>query len=209
MFRSISLLMKPMEKLDKSFYPNIILTELIFSKKPVFPSTSYFVCAFAFHREKNHYQRIFCCVPEENDEFYIDLKKLYDYRYYGEIYEIYKRKKNCFSRLLQDKEPEGFITNLKLYGLDTRTEPIHIAYETEPYYGKSTDRIYLTFVCERELSEEQQKALKEEFNWKINFLRKEYHNLLFTNYRDYNRKRIGFDFAYKLLSAELERMDEN
>lgn len=193
-------------KIRREFLSRYRIDRINIFKKPVLSSTSSSVCAFAFHRDRNQYQRVLCCVPEENEEFYINLKDLYDYRYGGEIYEVYKRGKNYFSRLLQDKEPKGFVTNLKLYGLDTRNEPIHIAYETEPYYGNSTDRMYLTFVCERELSEEQQKDLMAAFNWKINFLRKEYHNLLFTNSRDYNRKRINFDFAYKLLSHELERM---
>lgn len=128
------------------------------------------------------------------------LQGTFGYRYGGEYLERINNIKPIFTRLLADKEPEGFITNLKLYGLDTRSEPIHINFEPQYYYGKSTDRIYATFVCSQKLNEQTQNEIATRFNNRIKAVREEYHNLLFTNYRDYNRKRISFDFAYKLLT---------
>lgn len=188
----------------KEFLSKFKIDRINVFKTPVFPSTTYSVCAFAFHREENTKQNFICRIPEEEIEFEMFLSSKYGYRYGGEIFAQLDKQKNYFSRLLKDREPEGFITNLKLYGLDTRTELIHITYESEYYYGKPTDRIYLTFVCLKELDEGTQKLLAEKFNIKLNEIRKQYHNLILTNYRDYNRKRIGFDLAYKLLSYLLD-----
>ena len=38
--------------------------------------------------------------------------------------------------------------------------------------------------------------LIKEFNIRLNKFREQYNNISMTNYRDYNRKRIGFTFAY-------------
>lgn len=196
-------------KIRQEFLSRYYIDKVNIFKKPVFPSTSYSVCAFAFHRERNQEQNVFFFIPEENTEFHIRLDTIHDYRFGGVYYDYYKsRSDNYFSRLLKDKEPEGFVTNLKLYALDTREAPIHIAYEEEPYYGKSTDRIYLTFVCKKELNEKTQKELMNAFNCRINRDRERYHNLLFTNYRDYNRKRISFNLAYKMLSHELNLIEQ-
>ena len=40
----------------------------------------------------------------------------------------------------------------------------------------------------------------KEFNTQLENFRKQYCDLSMTNYRDYNRKRIGFTFSYQLLS---------
>ena len=95
---------------------------------------------------------------------------------------------------------DDYITNIKLYALDTRNERIRVEFNTTPYCGKNTDRIYATFTCKYNLTQEQEQYLVEEFNNQIEAFRKQYHDLSMTNYRDYNRKRIGFTFAYQLLS---------
>ena len=38
------------------------------------------------------------------------------------------------------------------------------------------------------------------FNEKFEQFRQDTFDLALTNYRDYNRKRVGFDFAYRFLS---------
>lgn len=188
------------EKIRKEFLSQYKIDKVNIFKTPVFSSTTYSVCAFAFHKEPNIEQQFECCIPEEKQTFAMRLQGTFGYRYGGEYLERINNIKPIFTRLLADKEPEGFITNLKLYGLDTRSEPIHINFEPQYYYGKSTDRIYATFVCSQKLNEQTQNEIATRFNNRIKAVREEYHNLLFTNYRDYNRKRISFDFAYKLLT---------
>lgn len=193
------------EKIRKEFLSQYRIDAVNIFKKPVFESTTYSVCCFAFHKEQNKEQQFECFIPEENETFIMRLEEVYGYRYGGEYFATIENQKSVFSRLLKDEKEIQYITNLKLYGLDTRSEPIHIAFETSPYYGKSTDRVYATFVAKEELSEELQFHLMNEFNRELNAVRKQFHNLIFTNYRDYNRKRISFDFAYKLLSKILEK----
>ena len=93
-----------------------------------------------------------------------------------------------------------YITNIKLYALDTRSNRIRVEFEPNYYYGKTTDRVYATLTCKYALSEEEEKVLIKEFNSQIEEFRKKYYDLSMTNYRDYNRKRISFTFAYQLLS---------
>ena len=90
------------------------------------------------------------------------------------------------------------ITNIKIYGIDTRNERIRWEYEPNLFYGKATDRTYATFVSDVPLTEEQQRKIVESFNLVLNNFRDKYKDISMTNYRDYNRKRIGFDFAYNL-----------
>ena len=94
-------------------------------------------------------------------------------------------------------------THIYLYAADTKNERIRLEWHDDLYYGKSTDRMYATLDCAADLSEEQQRVLIEKVNIELNKLRDKYGNLLFTNYRDNNRKRVGFDFIYKLCSKNL------
>ena len=58
--------------------------------------------------------------------------------------------------------------------------------------------IYLVF--DKKISLKQQEKLVEIFNLEINKLRDDYLSLFLTNYRDNDRKRIGFDFVYKFIN---------
>lgn len=64
--------------------------------------------------------------------------------------------------------------------------------------------MYLTFTTTKELTDDEQKQLCKNFNDTLTNFRNKYHDLGMTNYRDYNRKRISFTFAYKLLSKEFD-----
>lgn len=116
----------------------------------------------------------------------------------GDFFERVDKEKSIYNRLTENAK--GYTTKMKLYALDTRTEKIRIEYDETPYVGKVSDRTYLTFTTDKYLTDEQQKQLIDEFNRQLNEEREKYHNLILTNYRDWNRKRIGFTFAYKLLS---------
>lgn len=116
----------------------------------------------------------------------------------GDFFDEIDKEKSIFGRLTATTTDN--ITKMKLYALDTRTEKIRLTYGEEPYIGKKSDRTYLTFTTKRNFTDEQQMQLVEEFNAQLNTERDKYHNLILTNYRDWNRKRISFTFAYKLLS---------
>lgn len=129
---------------------------------PVFKTTSYSVCAFAFHKEKNKQQNIEIKIFPENISFsYVAMQET-EYRMAGDFFNKIDKEKSIFGRLTATTTDN--ITKMKLYALDTRTEKIRLTYGEEPYMGKISDRTYLTFTTKRNFTDEQQKQLVEEFN---------------------------------------------
>ena len=170
--------------------------------EPVFTTTTYSVCSFAFKRkeQKNKLSQTFPInINPEQKQVDITIYSNYDYRLAGEFYDNLSSTKNIFGRLVGTTSSD-YITNIKLYAIDTRTDRIRVEYEPNYYYGKSSDRTYATFTCKKELTKEQEDFLIKEFNKQIESFRKQYYDLSMTNYRDFNRKRISFTFAYQLLS---------
>lgn len=66
--------------------------------------------------------------------------------------------------------------------------------------GKNTSRNIAHVILPSEVSIQQQEQIIVLFNKKLNYLREKYHSLFLTNFRDNDRKRISFDFCYKLIS---------
>lgn len=178
------------------------ILEMNIFTEPVFDTTTYSVCSFAFKKKNNSkiLQNFKINIYPKNESINITIYPEYDYRIAGEFYNSLSNIDNVFGRLVGSTSND-YITNIKLYGLDTRTERIRIEYDTNHYIGKNTDRIYATFTCKHKLTEKQEKFLVKEFNERLETFRQQYHDLSMTNYRDYNRKRIGFNFAYQLLSS--------
>lgn len=184
----------------RKFFNRFEILELNVFTVPVFKTTTYSVCSFAFKRAQLESKRIIKCnVLPDNRTYNITLFENYGYRLGGDIVSNIENHKNYFGRLTATTSTTKFITNIKLYGLDTRNERIHVTFE-DPYVGKATDRVYATFVCDMEIPEEIQKKMVEVFNEKFEQFRLDTFDLALTNYRDYNRKRVGFDFAYRFLS---------
>lgn len=189
-------------EIRQKFLSRFVVDRINIFTTPVFDSTTYSVCAFVFHKQNNIQQTIPVTIYPENKTTTIELSAEYDYRIAGEFYAQLDSQTNYFSRLTSTTTNN--ITALKLYALDTRTEKIHITYGEKPYIGKNTDRVYLTFTTDKILDETTQKRLCDNFNTTLTNFRQQYCDLGMTNYRDYNRKRIGFTFAYKILSRELD-----
>ena len=183
------------------FLDQFEILEMNVFTEPVFETTTYSVCSFAFKRKNKSktLQTFTINIFPKNEQVKISIYPEYNYRLAGEFYNSLENTKVIFGRLTREKSND-YITNIKLYGLDTRTERIRVEFEPNHYYGKESDRIYATFTCKKELSEKQEKELVLEFNKQLEEFRKQYSDLSMTNYRDYNRKRIGFTFAYQLLS---------
>lgn len=77
----------------------------------------------------------------------------------------------------------------------------------EPYLGKSSDRAFLTFTTEVELTTEQEVAIVNMFNDELERLRLIYSDAFLSNYRNGGRKRISFTFAYKLFGHCLTKVN--
>ncbi len=66
--------------------------------------------------------------------------------------------------------------------------------------GKSTSRNMAHLIFEKEVPKDDQLVLMDKFNEEINRYREKYSSYFLTNFRDNNRKRISFDFTYKMLN---------
>lgn len=189
------------EKIRTEFLSEYQVEKVNFFTYPVFDSTSYSVCAFSFRKGRNISQTIQFCINHEQ-VIEVELEQQFGYQIGGrELTEI-KQTPSVFSRLVAGRSAKH-PTHIYLYAADTKNERIRLEWHDDLYYGKSTDRMYATLDCAADLSEEQQRILIEKVNIELNKLRDKYGNLLFTNYRDNNRKRVGFDFIYKLCSKNL------
>lgn len=174
--------------LRNTFFNTFEIISVNVFNEQVFDNTTYTTCSFVFRKGKT--ERIhFNLFPQNIKVVLTDLKpdiKTTDY---------------TFTRLLKDRKTEGYITNIKLYAIDNRNDKIRLEYNEELFYGKGTDRTYATMVSNKPLTIDQQKELVSRFNKALGNLRNEYKDLCLTNYRDFGRKRIGFNMAYDLLSC--------
>ena len=66
--------------------------------------------------------------------------------------------------------------------------------------GKNTSRNMAHLLLRKPLTIDEQKKLIVLFNKELRGAREKYSSLFLTNFRDNNRKRISFEFAYKLLN---------
>ena len=187
-------------EIRKQFLSTFQILQLNIFTNPVFETTTYSVCSFAFKRKMNTQQEIPVSIQPEMINTNINLNIQYDYRIAGEFYNQLNSVKIQFGRLMEVPDPNIYTTHIKLYAIDTRTDLIRVEYNEELFYGKDTDRTYATLTCKFPLTKDQEMILIDEFNTRLTDFRKQYHNLSMTNYRDYNRKRIGFTFAYQLMS---------
>lgn len=176
-----------------AFLSKYKILNINFFDKPMFDDTTYSVCAFDFIREDNISQNI---------KKYI-LEKKYNYRLGGDWYYKYNNIVPLFKRAMIG---EKNVTNIYLQALDTRSSKIHLEYREVPYYSKNTDRIKASLVCQYKLLKWQEEEIIRNFNSLINNSREYYNNLLFSNYRDFGRKRISFELVYKICTYLLENL---
>lgn len=189
------------EVVRKKFFSQFQILEMNIFTCPVFETTTYSVCSFAFRRGEN--QPFNINIQPEGKQVSLEVSEEYGYRIAGDFYKSLDKAKIIFGRLVGNTSKD-YVTNIKLYALDTREKRIRVEYDTDPYHGKNTDRIYATLTCKNQLTQEQELFLVNEFNKQLEDFRQKYSDLPMTNYRDYNRKRIGFTFAYQLMSKIYE-----
>lgn len=73
-------------------------------------------------------------------------------------------------------------------------------YKVYGLIGKNTSRNMAYLIFKKPFSIDEQKKIIELFNQELNEARNKHLSLFLTNFRDNNRKRISFDFAYKLIN---------
>lgn len=73
-------------------------------------------------------------------------------------------------------------------------------YKVNGLVGKSSSRNMAHLIFKKKISLDEQLALMKKFNDELNYYRDKYFSFFLTNFRDNNRKRLSFDFAYKFLN---------
>ena len=106
---------------------------------PVFDTTTYSVCSFVFKRKqetKAEVQSFPVLIHPSKDSLTLTLDPDTGYRVAGEFYQKIDAEQSMFSRLLLSNPNVNYITNIKLYAIDTRNERIRLEYEPNLFYGK-------------------------------------------------------------------------
>lgn len=97
------------------------------------------------------------------------------------------------------KAIDGYSDDDRIRLIDKRS----IGIESLP--GKKTSRA-MAHILLNGVSVAQQEEIIREFNSLLQLQREKYSSMFLTNFRDFNRKRIGFDFAYCMISMIIEKL---
>lgn len=188
------------------FFSNYKIINLNIFEEKVFSDTTYIVCSFSFQKKKKETISDIlniCFFPSmEKKEFKIEKK--YGWKIGGEFLSLINNQVNIGITRVQI----GQISNSQLYlrAIDSGSEngKIELMISDKVFYGKKTDRTFASINLDREYSLEEQQKICLKFNSILNENRIKYNSLFLTNFRNasktYSRKRISFDFAYKLIS---------
>lgn len=94
--------------------------------------------------------------------------------------------------------------NILLNSLDSGKKggEIKLTYEETIYEGKLSSRTYASIRVAgcREITQDEQKIICEEFNQYLAKKRAEYNSLFLPHFREYSRKRMPFELAYSIIS---------
>jgi len=196
---------------------NYLIKQINIFLKPAFNDTTYTVCSIWFEKSKivltNQHIKIWW--HDEQEYTTVNISQEHDWLLGGEIVKYCKSDDSEFSvSRLTDKtdETKCQISHIRLHGLDTRDTKIHLEYNEEPYVGKQTDRMFATLIfCgfNRKITIKEQKKIIDDFNKLLNSYRDKYKSMFLTNYRDFGRKRIGFDMVYNMVEYLMEQLGIN
>ncbi len=116
------------------------------------------------------------------------VKTIIEVRVAGPLYKLIKSN-IILLKAIDSGSDEGKIAleDIREYGLDC-------------LISKETSRHMIYLVFKRPVSINEQEELIAIFNSEINKLREDHLSLFMTNYRDKDRKRISFDFVYRLIN---------
>lgn len=186
------------KNIRKRFFNQFRVIRANFFTEPMFSTTTYTVCSFAFCRKLEN--------KEEKQEVLIGSRLLplypeYGFRLGGEVFAELGKVSNIFSRAVEGEKIKGYMTNIKLIALDDRNHRIRLEWTDTPHGGKKADRVEACLVSTVELSTRQQMGIINAFNVRLEKMRQDWGDMILTNYRDFNRKRIGFNFAFHLASG--------
>lgn len=105
----------------KQFLNKFNILELNIFTQPIFETTTYSICSFAFQKkEKENSEQCFAVnIYPENRRIEVKLLGKYDYRIAGEFYAEVAKTPNIFGRIIADIQNVDYILPIRLYALDT------------------------------------------------------------------------------------------
>lgn len=187
----------------RTFLSKYRINKINIFEESVFDDTDNIICAFSFISDENMVQTINPVFYPSKTTMKFILSNETGYKIGDNFFKIISNINSKFYRL-QD-ENDNCYTNIYLTAVDTGSlnGRIKLSYCNEPYVGKSTDRAFATICYPNKISEEIQLYIIEKFNETLEKYRKEYRSMFLTNFRNstkqYSRKRLSFDIAYKLI----------
>lgn len=195
-------------KCRDAFMSKYRITKVKFFEETVFPDTPTTVVAFSFVKSPRTLktQSVKWEQRPSGKSRVFKMEKKNKWIIGGDVYDLQTDPTIKISRFVKDRENEN-TTNLTLCALDSGTKDgrIHLEYKKDyVYQGIDTSRTYATLCIKgMELSEEDQMRVAKEFNEFLESKREQYWSLFLPQYREskeYARKRIPFDLAYKIVS---------
>jgi hypothetical protein len=187
------------EKLRNLFFEKYRIHHINYFTYKIFDNTSYSICSFYFDKVNVDYTILDVYTTDGVKRIKTKLKG----RLFQEFYDSLEVKP-VVSRVIESNIKQA--TNIKIYCIDNHKEKIRAEYCEDVYVGKNTDRAFFTMTQPNDiiLTTDDQKNIIKKFNNYLDRCRNQYYNLIMTNYREDNRKRIGFDLAYKILTLIIE-----
>lgn len=191
------------QNIRERFLSKFIVENVTIFNKQMFKDTTYTVSSFYFERKDNNEQTI---KFKFNGGTLTGLTINYGV---SNGYSILKLVESNLRTIPKKYKIGRFTftnvesyTNMYLNCLDTASK-IKASYQ-EPYQGINTDRAFLTFTVKNIVfTEEVEKEIIEIFNNELTKLRDVFQDSFLSNFRNNGRKRIGFNFAYKLLAHSI------
>ena len=197
-------------KLRKTFINEFQIKQINIFEEQVFNDTKYSVCSILFIRKNNNEETIDLFIYPSNISQTINLNKLNNYTFGGEIYKLPQNKDIIIERATKNTNyQDKYLTNILLKCIDDNNINklgLKIVKNNELFIDNTqnlTARSYASIVLNINLEEKVQELLVLNVNEYINTQRKKYNSLFLTNYRESNtiaRKRISFDLAFKIIN---------
>lgn len=171
-------------------------------KCQMFDYTKYNTCSFNFFKDDNGTKKVDTLIFNTRNNV-LNIEIILDpnsgYRLFGEFYDSIPKRDIKIERFTNVNQNPSHILIKCIDGISDDSK-IRAEYVYNREIGKESDRNTAILVLEVELTEQQEQMIINKFNTYISTNREKYYNLIFTNFRENNRKRIGFDLAYDIIA---------
>lgn len=197
--------------LRKGFVSTFNITRVNVFEEQVFDDTTYAVCCVQFSRKMESMlaYKFPMYVYPSNKKYDTQLDEKNNYTIGGKIYKLPQCDSIKIERLTKKNQESKFITNIKLYALDSNSRNkirLEITSDAGRFIDETkrlSERSFATMIIKPCPTLDDQKNIVERFNTYLERMRTKYNSLFLSNYRessDIARKRISFALVYRILN---------